>query len=213
MNNDNLIYKYVIVGNSCTGKSCLLYRYIDNRFESMHNITIGVEFGSRVIMSNGHTIKLQIWDTVGQEAFKSITSSYFRGSIGAILVFDITDKKSFDDIKEWMDIVKDKSNSPVTFILIGCKSDLESERVITRMEAFSFAKKYDMDYIEASSKTCQNVNLLFELLTNKITLKIRNGTIDNRFVCGAIWKYGSNLDSRLERTEKKEKVKNGCQCG
>jgi Ras-related protein Rab-2A len=173
-----LTIKYIIVGNSSVGKSCLLLRYTEDKYEPMHDITIGVEFGTKTVYVDNNTIKIQIWDTAGQESFKSIISSYFRGALGALLVFDLTNKESFNSIKEWMNMVKNKCNTPISFLLVGNKADLENERVITKKEALEFAKNNDMEYIETSTKTGYNVNIAFNNLNNIIFKKIKNNLIE-----------------------------------
>jgi Ras-related protein Rab-2A len=169
--------KYIIVGNSNVGKSCLLLRYTENRYEPMHDITIGVEFGTKTVRVDNNTMKIQIWDTAGQESFKSIISSYFRGALGALLVFDLTNKESFDNIKDWIEMVKNKCNTPITFLLVGNKSDLEHERVVTKQEAYEFAQKNNMEYIETSTKSGNNVENAFNNINNIIFKKIKNSSI------------------------------------
>lgn len=178
---NTLTLKYIIVGNSGVGKSCLLLRYIENKYEPMHDMTIGVEFGTKTLYMENNTVKIQIWDTAGQESFKSIISSYFRGALGAILVFDLTNRDSFNNVKEWMCMVKEKSNTPITMILIGNKSDLVNDRIISEREAYEFAEKNDLTYIETSTKSGDNVDNAFGELNTIIYKKIKNNLIDSMF--------------------------------
>ena len=112
------------------GKSCLLLQFTDKRFEPVHDLTIGVEFGARMINKNDKQIKLQIWDTAGQESFRSITRSYYRGATGALLVYDVTRRETFDHLQSWLEDAKQNSNTTMTIMLIGNKCDLESKRQV-----------------------------------------------------------------------------------
>ena len=113
------------VDDLAVGKSCLLLQFTDKRFQPVHDLTIGVEFGSRTITHEGKQIKLQIWDTAGQEKFRSITRSYYRGTCGALLVYDITRRETFDHIAEWLEDCKKYANPNIVMMLIGNKCDLE----------------------------------------------------------------------------------------
>ncbi|KAG5841895.1 hypothetical protein ANANG_G00171870 [Anguilla anguilla] len=122
------LFKYIIIGDTGVGKSCLLLQFTDKRFQPVHDLTIGVEFGARMITIDGKQIKLQIWDTAGQESFRSITRSYYRGAAGALLVYDITRRDTFNHLTTWLEDARQHSNSNMVIMLIGNKSDLESRR-------------------------------------------------------------------------------------
>ncbi len=122
--------KFIIIGDTCVGKSCLLLQFTDKRFQHVHDMTIGVEFGSRTIDLNNKLIKLQIWDTAGQESFRSITRSYYRGACAAILVYDITRRDTFAHLSRWLDEAKQNSNPNMVIMLIGNKKDLEHKRMV-----------------------------------------------------------------------------------
>jgi Ras-related protein Rab-2A len=122
--------KFIIIGDTCVGKSCLLLQFTDKRFQHVHDMTIGVEFGSRTIDLNNKQIKLQIWDTAGQESFRSITRSYYRGACAAVLVYDITRRETFQHLNRWLDEAKQNSNANMVIILIGNKKDLEHKRAV-----------------------------------------------------------------------------------
>ena len=177
------IFKYIIVGDGCVGKSCLLLQYTDKRFEPMHDITIGVEFGAKVLYfrEEDTEVKIQVWDTAGQESFRSIVRSYYRGAVGALVVFDITKRASFDNIKLWLDEIKNNSNSPINITLVGNKQDLEHKRVVSREEALQLANDNDINYIETSAKTGHNVDEAFNNNIKKVLHKIKNGIIDKNF--------------------------------
>lgn len=130
MNDYDAIYKIVVIGNSSVGKSTMLLRYIDNIFEQNYGNTIVVDFKIKTIEQNGQKIKLQIWDTAGQEKFKSILSSYYKGAHGIIVVFDITNKDSFQNVRNWVDQANRHAKPDSVKILIGNKCDLEHERIV-----------------------------------------------------------------------------------
>lgn len=121
------ILKFIIVGDSSVGKSCLLLQFTDNRFKQAHDLTIGVEFGARTLSIDKNTsIKLQIWDTAGQESFRSITRSYYRGAICSLLVYDITRRTSFQNVVRWLEEMREHAYSKMLIILVGNKKDLDS---------------------------------------------------------------------------------------
>eukprot|EP01119_Soliformovum_irregulare_P010013 TRINITY_DN2424_c0_g1_i7.p1 TRINITY_DN2424_c0_g1~~TRINITY_DN2424_c0_g1_i7.p1 ORF type:complete len:157 (-),score=6.39 TRINITY_DN2424_c0_g1_i7:363-833(-) len=111
------LFKYIIIGDSGVGKSCLLLQFTDKRFQPAHDLTIGVEFGSRMISIDGKQVKLQIWDTAGQESFRSITRSYYRGAAGALLVYDITRRETFNHLTCWLEDARQHSNSNMTIMV------------------------------------------------------------------------------------------------
>ena len=123
------------------GKSCILLQFTDNKFRYQHELTIGVEFGAKTIDINGKSIKIQIWDTAGQEAFQAITRTYYKGAIGALLVYDITRRETFTHVTKWLDDVRTDSSKNVTVILIGNKKDLEDKRQVSYEEGEAFAKE------------------------------------------------------------------------
>ena len=155
------LFKLIIIGDSGVGKSCLLLQFTDKQFQLIHNITIGVGFGSKNINIAGDDIKLQIWDTAGQESFRSIARSYFRGVIGCILVYDITRKDTFINLENWLAESKEYSTDDLNYILIGNKTDLEHDRVISTADGQEFADKHGLLFIETSAKDFNNVNTLF----------------------------------------------------
>ena len=153
------IFKYIIVGNPSVGKSCLLERFLNNKYSNEYNLTVGVEFGAKTIkLQNGSAIKLQIWDTAGQENFKSITRGYYRSAAVAIIVFDISDRQSFLDIETWLKECKINGNQQMTLVLVGNKSDLENQRQVSYEQGKKFSEDNGMVYFETSAKISTNVN-------------------------------------------------------
>merc|ERR1711998_306148 len=147
------LFKYIIIGDTGVGKSCLLLQFTDKRFQPVHDLTIGVEFGARMINIDGKQIKLQIWDTAGQESFRSITRSYYRGAAGALLVYDITRKDTFNHLSSWLEEVRQNGNPDIMVMLIGNKADLDSRRQVSSEEGERFAKENGLIFLETSAKT------------------------------------------------------------
>ncbi|CAD8116954.1 unnamed protein product [Paramecium sonneborni] len=182
MNNYNYLLKFIIVGDICVGKSCLVLQFTDSKFRNEHDATIGVEFGSKYTTINDKRIKLQIWDTSGQEAFKSIVRSYYRGSIGGILVFDVTSRQSFENITKWNKEIQSYACDKIEMTLIQMKSAIiiiiYIRRQVSRDEAQAFAKREGFTYFETSAKTGENVNNVFEQMAKIILKRIDCGDID-----------------------------------
>ncbi|CAN7118705.1 unnamed protein product, partial [Brassica rapa subsp. narinosa] len=174
--------------NSGVGKSWLLLQFTDKRFQPVHDLTIGVEFGARMITIDNKPLKLQIWDTAGQELFRSITRSYYRGAAGALLVYDITDshsilffvgrREAFNHLASWLEDVRQHANGNMTIMLIGNKCDLAHRRAVTTEEGEQFAKEHGLIFMEASAKTAQNVEEAFIKTAATIYKKIEDGVFD-----------------------------------
>jgi Ras-related protein Rab-2A len=166
------------------GKSCLLLQFTDKRFQPVHDLTIGVEFGSRLITlpdgggSNNTQIKLQIWDTAGQESFRSITRSYYRGAAGALLVYDITRRDTFQHLSRWLEEAKQHAQPNMVILLIGNKNDLEDRRAVSTEEGQAFADANGLLFLETSAKTAYNVEESFLRTATEIHGKIVSGEID-----------------------------------
>lgn len=160
------------------GKSCLLLQFTDKRFQPVHDLTIGVEFGARMITIDNKPIKLQIWDTAGQESFRSITRSYYRGAAGALLVYDITRRETFNHLTSWLEDARQHANSNMTIMLIGNKCDLAHRRAVSTEEGEQFAKENGLVFMETSAKTAQNVEDAFINTAAKIYQKIEEGIFD-----------------------------------
>eukprot|EP01105_Mastigella_eilhardi_P016451 TRINITY_DN3761_c0_g1_i2.p1 TRINITY_DN3761_c0_g1~~TRINITY_DN3761_c0_g1_i2.p1 ORF type:complete len:206 (-),score=48.71 TRINITY_DN3761_c0_g1_i2:90-707(-) len=171
------LFKYIIVGDTAVGKSCLLLQFTDKRFQPVHDLTIGVEFGSRTVTVNSQQIKLQIWDTAGQEKFRSITRSYYRGAAGALLVYDITRKDTFEHLATWLDDCRRYSSQNITIMLIGNKCDLEQSRAVSREEGERFAKENNLVFMETSAKTAQNVEEAFLQTAKSIYDNVESGKV------------------------------------
>ncbi|TVU25801.1 hypothetical protein EJB05_28311 [Eragrostis curvula] len=196
-------FKCIIIGDMGVGKSCLLLQFTDKRFRSVHDVTIGVEYGSRIVAVDGKPTKLQIWDTAGQEAFRSITRSYYRGAAAAILVYDISRRETFNHVTSWLQDAKELASANQTRVLIGNKCDLsDHRRAVSYEEGARFAKEHGLLFMEASAKTAQNVEEAFIATATTVVKKIEDGLIDQeRDGFNLIIPYPDDDDSR--RTSKR----------
>ena len=181
--NYQYIFKVILIGDSNTGKTSLINRFVNKTFDEKYLCTIGVDFFMKTIEVDEQTIKLQIWDTAGMEKYKSISSSYYRGSHAAFVIFDLTNKNTFDSITKWIEAYH-KSNNPQfqkNVILIGNKSDLVDSREITRAEAENFAKMNKMVSWETSAKEGNNVEEVFTYIGQLLfeTYKDENALVGN----------------------------------
>lgn len=172
------LFKYIIIGDTGVGKSCLLLQFTDKRFQPVHDLTIGVEFGARLITIDNQQIKLQIWDTAGQESFRSITRSYYRDAAGALLVYDITRRDSFLHLTRWLEEARQNGNPNMTVMLIGNKSDLEHRRAVSTKEGEAFAQQNGLVFLETSAKTASNVESAFLKTAECVYSKIKEGIYD-----------------------------------
>ena len=161
-------FKLLLIGDSGVGKSCLLLRFADDTYTESYISTIGVDFKIRTIELDGKTIKLQIWDTAGQERFRTITSSYYRGAHGIIVVFDVTDQESFNNVKQWLHEIDRYACANVKKLLVGNKCDLASKRAVPTEQAAEFAESLGVEYLETSAKSALNVEKAFTTMASEI---------------------------------------------
>ena len=156
MDNSMETYKLILIGDSTVGKTNLLTQYVDGKFSEQNISTVGIEFKNKIIeLNNGRKFRLQIWDTSGQEKFKSLTKNYFRGCNAALFVFDVTNKNSFDNIQNWLDLYIDVNGEKSKKVIIGNKIDL-GKREVDKEVAESFAKERGLLYFEISAKKSNN---------------------------------------------------------
>ncbi|TRY63306.1 hypothetical protein TCAL_09018 [Tigriopus californicus] len=214
------LFKFLVIGSAGTGKSCLLHQFIEGRYKEDSSHTIGVEFGSKIVPVGGKTVKLQvrslfrslflIWDTAGQERFRSVTRSYYRGAAGALLVYDITSRESFNTLANWLTDARTLASASIVIILVGNKKDLEGEREVTFLEASRtclnlsrfpnrFAQENDMIFLETSAKTGDSVEEAFLKCSKTILAKIETGELDPERIGSGI-QYGESLLRRNQQS-------------
>uniref|UniRef100_A0A2P2IIS2 Uncharacterized protein n=1 Tax=Rhizophora mucronata TaxID=61149 RepID=A0A2P2IIS2_RHIMU len=165
---EEYLFKIVLIGDSAVGKSNLLSRFARNEFDSNSKATIGVEFQTQGVDIDGKEIKAQIWDTAGQERFRAVTSAYYRGAVGALVVYDITRRTSFDSVKRWLDELSTHCDTAVARMLVGNKCDLENIREISVDEGKSLAEDEGLFFMETSALDSTNVQTAFELVIREI---------------------------------------------
>jgi len=170
----DFLFKLLLIGDSGVGKSSLLVRFSDDTYSESYISTIGVDFKIRTIDIDGKSVKLQIWDTAGQERFRTITSSYYRGAHGIIIVYDVTDKESFQNVKHWLQEIDKYANEGVMKLLVGNKSDLQSKKVVTYDEAKELADSLGIGFLETSAKNSHNVEQGFILMASEMKAKVAN---------------------------------------
>merc|ERR1712038_1779616 len=162
------LFKVVLIGDSGVGKSNLLSRFTRNEFNLESKSTIGVEFATRSINVDGRTIKAQIWDTAGQERYRAITAAYYRGAVGALLVYDIAKHLTYENVERWLKELRDHADSNIVIMLVGNKSDLRHLRAVPTDEAKSFAETNNLSFIETSALDSTNVETAFHNILTEI---------------------------------------------
>uniref|UniRef100_A0A7N0ZZY3 Ras-related protein RABA5a n=1 Tax=Kalanchoe fedtschenkoi TaxID=63787 RepID=A0A7N0ZZY3_KALFE len=165
---EDYLFKVVLIGDSAVGKSNLLSRFARNEFYPSSKSTIGVEFQTQKMEINGKEIKAQIWDTAGQERFKAITSAYYRGAVGALVVYDITRQQTFENVSKWLDELHTHSDMNVVTILVGNKSDLKDAREVSTADGKALAEAQGMFFIETSALDSSNVVEAFQTVVREI---------------------------------------------
>lgn len=162
------LFKTVLIGDSGVGKSNLLSRFTRNEFYLESKSTIGVEFATRSIEVEGKTIKAQIWDTAGQERYRAITSAYYRGAVGALLVYDITKQVTFEHVETWLKELRDHADSNIVIMLVGNKSDLQHLRAVQVDAAKEYCEREKLSFIETSALEATNVETAFQQILTQI---------------------------------------------
>ena len=197
--------KIVVVGDSGVGKTNLIKRFITNEFSENFKATIGVEFMSKTYKINKHLFKIEIWDTAGQERYKSITAVYYKGAKGGLIVYDTTDKNTFDNIDKWLTEIKDKTSKDIKLMLIGNKIDLKDYRDVQNEEALEKAKTLGIPLMETSALDATNVKEAFYDLLKEIYKEMKD-KINNP-------EYKQSNDKKgIDLSTKAEKKKSGCGC-
>uniref|UniRef100_A0A7S0BQM7 Uncharacterized protein n=1 Tax=Rhodosorus marinus TaxID=101924 RepID=A0A7S0BQM7_9RHOD len=170
--NYDYLFKLLLIGDSSVGKSCLLLRFSDGSFNESQMSTIGVDFKIRTLELDKKTFKLQIWDTAGQERFRTIAAAYYRGAQGIIIVYDVTNKQSFENVEMWLSEVNKYGSGDVNKLLVGNKSDLTSKREVETEKGKELAESNGMKFLETSAKTAENVEEAFLTMTREVFQQI-----------------------------------------
>ncbi|MCL7023897.1 hypothetical protein MKW94_029737 [Papaver nudicaule] len=201
-NEYDYLFKLLLIGDSSVGKSCLLLRFSDDSFVESHISTIGVDFKIKTMELEGKTVKLQIWDTAGQERFRTITSSYYRGAHGIIVVYDVTEKESFDNVKQWLSEIDRYANDTVCKLLVGNKCDLVEEKVVQTETAKAFADELGIPFIETSAKDSINVEQVFLTMAAENKKRMGSQPTSNKQVPKTVQMKGQTIQP-----------KSNCSCG
>ena len=167
----DLLFKLLLIGDSGVGKTCILFRFSDDAFNTTFISTIGIDFKIKTIELRGKKIKLQIWDTAGQERFHTITTSYYRGAMGIMLVYDITNQKSFENIAKWLRNIDEHANEDVEKMILGNKCDMEDSRVVAKERGEAIAVEHGIKFLETSAKNNVNIERAFHELAEAILNK------------------------------------------
>ena len=168
-NTSESVYKVLLLGDSTVGKTCFLMRYTDNTFQEIHMSTIGLDYRLKsMTLKSGKNVKVQIWDTAGQDRFRAITKNYFKGAHGIILIYDVTDEQSFDNVSNWINQIKEEASDNVIIFLVGNKIDDVDHRKIQTENGENLANTFKLDFFETSAKTGENVQKTFQTLVQKI---------------------------------------------
>ena len=176
--NFHYLLKYVVIGDSGVGKSNIVLRYINNTFSEEFKTTVGVEFGAKNLEINKKIYRIQIWDTAGQENFRSIARAYYKNSVCACIVYDISNQSSFKSVQGWIDDCVKQTSKKVLLLLIGNKSDLKDMREVSYEEGEEFAKSHKMIFLETSAKTGYNISKIFEQSVLQIDKNISENKYD-----------------------------------
>ena len=174
----NMLFKIVLIGESSVGKTNILSKYLNNEFNPNSKATVGVEFGTINQTIDNNIVKIQIWDTAGQERYRSITSAYYKGAKGSLIVYDITRRSSFDSIDKWMTDLKANCDEKISVILIGNKTDLEEQREVTKEEGHQKAELYKLAFMETSALNGNNIAEAFTSLINDV-YKNHHNSLEN----------------------------------
>ena len=170
-NTSEITFKILLLGDSSVGKTCFLKRYTDNTFQDAYLSTIGFDFKFKTVtLKSGKKVKVQLWDTAGQERFRTIAKSYYKGAHGIILIYDVTNRKTFENIRKWLNQIKEETSNKISIILVANKIDCDADlRVVSKEEGEDLAKNAGLPIYEASAKQSINVNESFQFLIEQVS--------------------------------------------
>ena len=205
----SMIFKIILIGESGVGKSNSLSRYVNNYFSESSKSTVGVELGCKIEEINGTKVKVQIWDTAGQERYKSITQTYYKGAKGALIVYDISRKESFNSIDKWIGDLKEYGEENVCVILVGNKCDLENIRQVSQDEVSKKAEQYNIGFCETSALSAKNIDTAFQMLIKKVSEKLPN--LDEKYGNkSSVVNTGVSLDTKIISEAQRPNTKKNC---
>uniref|UniRef100_A0A1A8EL46 Ras-related protein SEC4 n=2 Tax=Nothobranchius korthausae TaxID=1143690 RepID=A0A1A8EL46_9TELE len=170
--NFDYMFKLLIIGNSSVGKTSFLFRYADDSFSNSFVSTVGIDFKVKTVYRNDKRIKMQIWDTAGQERFRTITTAYYRGAMGIMLVYDITNEKSYDNIRNWIRNIEENASADVERMVLGNKCDMNDQRQVSKERGEKLAIDYGIKFLETSAKSSINVENAFLTLARDIMVRL-----------------------------------------
>ena len=197
-------FKYILVGDAYVGKSNIIYRFTENKFSENYQATINLDFTFKNIQVNDKICRIQLWDTAGQESFQSISRGYYKSAVCAVVVYDITNRDTFNNVSNWVEQCKNNGPSTISLVLVGNKEDLEDKRVISYEEGEDFANRNNMQFFETSALSGKNIN---EMFNGSVEIIIRN--INNNFYkdkdCGI--QFSEQKKTQLDAKQKPKKKK------
>ncbi|KAI5120161.1 hypothetical protein M0805_003648 [Coniferiporia weirii] len=201
----DFLFKVVLIGDSGVGKSNLLSRFTRNEFNLDSKSTIGVEFATRTLELDGKTVKAQIWDTAGQERYRAITSAYYRGAVGALLVYDISKLPTYNNVQRWLKELRDHADSNIVIMLVGNKSDLNHLRAVPTDTAEAFASEQGLLFIETSALDASKVQDAFQRILSDIHRIVSAKTLE-----GSDNQVKPTEGNVIQVSRSEEQVKSGC---
>mmetsp|Transcript_14560 Transcript_14560/g.34513 ORF Transcript_14560/g.34513 Transcript_14560/m.34513 type:complete len:216 (+) Transcript_14560:231-878(+) len=206
------LFKVVLIGDSGVGKSNLLSRFTRNEFNLESKSTIGVEFATRSIPVDGKTIKAQIWDTAGQERYRAITSAYYRGAVGALLVYDIAKHLTFENVDRWLKELRDHADQHIVIMLVGNKSDLRHLRAVPTEDAKGYAQMRNLSFIETSALDSTNVDQAFQTILTEIYRLVSRRPMEASEGDAPTVGAGETVTVSKDDEEKAKTKKSSCGC-
>ena len=204
----DITFKYIVVGNAFVGKSNIIYRFVQGKFNENYKATINLDFSYKNIKKGDKIYRVQLWDTVGQEEFQSISRGYYKSGVCALVVYDITNRESFNNVGTWMEECKINGPSTISLVLVGNKIDLEDKRQITYEEGEDFANQNNMQFFETSALNGSNIDKLFNDTVESIIKKIENNYYKDKD-CGIEFHHNPN-NKKTELSKKAPKKKKKC---
>lgn len=217
-------FKLIIIGDAGAGKSSFMHQFLEGKFRKQSTHTIGVEFGTKIISLGNRHIKLQIWDTAGQERYRAVTRSYYRGAVGALILYDVTSRDSYNNLPTWLQDAREQAWKDISIIAVGNKRDLKEERQASKnrktdpaasssvsfLEASRFAQEQDILFLETSALTGENVQEVFHTLAQRILTKVEEGICDptDARIGGS-----SSADFEKGTDDHARRQKGWCRCG